>query len=1317
MAEKWTAEQLKVIEDRGQNLLVSAAAGSGKTAVLVERILRELLDRDRPVDLDTLLVVTFTRAATAQLRQRIFEAVKGRLEENPDDPAARKQMALIHSDHIHTIDQFCLSVVRDHFGEIDLDPSFRVADEGEMKLLQTEVLGEVLEEAYEKGDPAFLDFSKSYAPGRSDEALEALILDFFSYSDSAPYPREWRHDALKVYEGDLDRGPIMEELLLSASGSVQDLLSANQEARRIAALPGGPAKYLERLEEDGAFFEKLNHCRTYGDFVRAFSSCAFGALPAYRAKKEKEALNPELQDAVKNLRNAAKDAVSDLKKRFFSQSVDAVAETVRRCGDSLKVLVELADRFEEKFREAKEERNVLDFSDISHLALKVLIRRDGEKMIPTEAAREYQNYFTEVFMDEYQDSNRIQELLLWSVSRESTGVHNRFMVGDVKQSIYRFRMSDPHIFMEKYRTYPLTENESGNLRVDLGKNFRSREEVLSAVNLIFCQICREEIGGIDYGEAEALYPGAVYPACPEEAGDHPFEPELILTEKEKEPGEEGGKGSESSRRAAEASDPEKEPGTATGPDPGAEEAFDPDSEEDEGAERADQGNLEAEALAARIAAMAGHELIYDGERKAYRKVRLSDIVILLRSSKGLSEAFSRALTARGIPSYSGSRTGYFQTAEVRTILAYLRVLDNPRQDIPLASSLLSPFGGLTAADLALIRAESRDTDLYTALESFLARHGEEDAGPGRDLAERIQRFQKLTCQLRDLVPDLPIHQLLWRVYDETGYDTLMLSSPGGQQKKANLDSLVEKAIAFEKTAYRGLFHFVQYIEKLKMAELDFGEAEKTGEEQAVRIMTIHASKGLEFPVVFVAGLGKRHNLSDLKRSIVMDERLGVGLDYVDPVVGLKAPCLIRNVISDVIYRENLGEELRVLYVAMTRAKEKLILSGTVDSLEGAVKKAGAALMSPDLKLPFSYLFRAAAPIEWVLGALIRHRSGQDFFEKISAGMENLSSEAFDLPGSFRIYSGESLLQETEKQEEALEELRKESETLDPETVYDPGVREILRETVKSSYPWPSHREMPGKLSVSELKAVAYEAEMERQALLEEAVPLSEAVPGSMPAIQKEKTSEEGREASKELLKKHGKDTEIIPEFLLEDGRKGAVTGAMAGTLYHAVLADIDLTLEISSSMVSDWLETMVECDKIRKEEAEIIRPERIFRFLQSNLCRRMARAAEKGLLWREQPFVTGRKADELNPAWDGEETVLIQGIIDAYFIEDGEIVLVDYKTDSVREGEEASLVRRYHTQFSLYRHALRELTGRNVKEAWLYSLSLGKSVPVPESIA
>ena len=834
-----------------------------------------------------------------------------------------------------------------------------------------------------------------------------------------------------------------------------------------------------------------------------------------------------------------------------------------------------------------------------------MVKKENGNVVPGEAALAFSKQFEEIMIDEYQDSNMVQELILTSISRCSMGQNNLFMVGDVKQSIYRFRLACPELFMEKYDTY--TTEDSENQKIELHKNFRSRKEVLFDVNFIFRKIMHRNLGNVEYDDNAALYAGIEFPK--------------LVTNVETD-----------------------DLTAAKSPLSGSEILlFDADSVTETNAREA-----EARMIGGQIKAIVGRELVYDKESRHYRKAEYRDIVILLRSLSGWSEEFLAVLSDMGIPAYTGTRSGYFSALEVRTVLSFLRVLDNPRQDIPFTAVLTSPIGTFATEELAKIRTENPEVSYYEACRAY------ENAGSDGILREKLQKFFKVLEHFRSCVPYMPMHELLWKIYEETGYFDYVCAMPAGSQRKANLEMLAEKAAAYESTSYRGLFNFVRYIENLQKYEVDFGEASTIGEEEnTVRIMSIHKSKGLEFPIVFAAGMGKRFNMSDASTGLVIHQDLGIGMQAVDPKERTQASSLVRQVIQKQIRLESLGEELRVLYVALTRAKEKLILTGTVKKIEDYQAVQAEAQDWQEEKLPYGMREGARCYWDWIFPALAG--ANEEFPVQILE-MEHLITD-----------------QVTDREDRVRQ--RAAYETWDPQEVFDATIRKDLEEKFSYVYPYGYLQDIPAKVSVSELKKQGREEPEEETVYL---------------YVEKEQEP-------------------IIPDFMKEE-QEPLLQGAARGTVYHRILECLDYARVDSQQAIEKQIEELLQEEKISKEAAKVVRSSQISWFVRSAVGKRMKEASALGTLHREQQFVMSIDASERNPAWDQGEQILVQGIIDAFWEEADGLVLVDYKTDHVKEGQE--LIERYQRQMHYYSQALERAYGKKVKECYLYSFALGKAVAV-----
>ena len=1264
MGVSWTTEQQQVIDLRNRNILVSAAAGSGKTAVLVERIVKIITDKNHPVDIDHLLIVTFTNAAAAEMRERIGNAIEKALDEQPGNEHLLRQLTLIHNAQITTIDSFCLYVVRNHFHEIDLEPNFRIGDEGELKLLREDVLGKVLEQNYEEPSEAFSDFVEGYASGRTDAALNEMILQLYEFSRSYPWPEKWLDSFVGIYRienrEELDRAEWLAPLTQNIRFVLKDCEQLLKQALAVTQQDDGPDMYEKAVRSDLEKYESLSKLTSFCELSVALSDIKYDRLASSRGFEG----DPDKLELVKSLREQAKDVVKKLCKQYFFCSPEMMIEQLERTEPMLEEVVRLTKQFADEFAAAKRRKNLVDFHDVEHFALQILVDEETEKVKKT--AEEFRDTFEEIMIDEYQDSNEVQETLLRSISREERGENNIFMVGDVKQSIYRFRLARPELFMKKYDSYSL--EESTTQRIDLHKNFRSREEVLTCTNDIFYKIMARSLGNVEYDAEAALYPGASYPVSAD------FIPEILLA--------------------------------------------DSNDELLEDTELSDKKTLEAKIVAEEIKHLMKTQPVTDKAAGTLRAAHYSDIVILLRSLSGWADSLVEVLNENGIPAHTVSSTGYFSTVEVQTVLSMLRLLDNPRQDIPMAAVLRSPMAGLTDEELAVLRLEDGSVPFHEAVLELAEGLYEEDGqkeisdseadseadqkqgrnadGKKEDDIEttahrKLLKFYKKYRQLRQLVPDTPIHELIEIILRETGYGHYVAAMPAGSRRTANLNMLLEKAAAYEKTSYKGLFHFVRYIDELQKYDVDFGEADMVGEnEDVVRIMSIHKSKGLEFPIVIVSGMGKNFNKQDTRSKMVLHPELGIGLDYMDGKKRIKSPTIAKKAIAKQIELENLGEELRVLYVALTRAKEKLILTGTLkDAAEKLEFYRQQANLSKAADRPLSYLTREGASgyLDWILPAVLSY--GDKYPVRI-------------------VEAAELVLDEVENQLEQNEDL---TERIGEIKAADPQLVGQLKQRFSQRYPYQVDVLRKNKYSVSELKHRAMREKFEAEQ--EETIPafLEEPVTPTIPLfIQREESVEQ----------------------------ETPNRGALRGTAVHRVMECYDFASEKS---VHEQMEAMEKEEKITADMRALVKEQTVADFVSSETGKRMALAQRMGALYREKPFVMGFTEEELENYGFGadsntdsceniyektdsdqekeeqkrirheEDLTLIQGIIDVFWIEKDGIVLLDYKTDRVQQAKE--LIDRYETQLKLYADVLERVFGARklkVKEILIYSFSLEKLI-------
>ena len=1293
MGITFTETQQQVIDTRGCNLLISAAAGSGKTAVLVERIVKMVCDGENPVDIDHLLVVTFTNAAAAQMRERISLALNERLSQDPENEHLQRQTTLLYNAQITTIDSFCLFVLRNQFHTIGLDPGFRIAEEGEMKLLREDVLAQVIEDAYAREEPDFLHCMEYFSVGSRDEAVEKEVLKLYDFAMSMPFPEQWLQERKADYcmdgggAADSDSQscdffgfPWMTELMKHVRLLLQGCVEKLQAAVSLCGEPDGPYPYAPLLERETEMVEKLFLAcggetateRTEGNteeavildydtLCAAFGAVQFERLPA----KRDDAISPAKREIAKGLRDEVKGILSDLRTQFFAGSAKQVERQMAACGRAAVSLVDLTLSFKETFDGAKREKNILDFDDIEHFALQVLVKEEGGKCVPTETALAYRDSYQEILIDEYQDSNLVQEYLLSCISGESEGRYNRFMVGDVKQSIYKFRLARPELFLEKYETYGQAGHE--NLRIDLHQNFRSRREVLDSVNGLFERLMGQEAGGIVYDEQAALHLGASYPENASQAVNDSQ--------------------AESDSQAADEAQDENDSLNRT------ELLL---FQTQDAPEEVSVKEQEAYGVAARIKELLRTFQVTDRETGKLRKASYRDIVILLRTVSGWDEVFKKVLEQEGIPVHVTSRTGYFAASEVQELLHFLRILDNPLQDIPLYGVLHSFLGGFSEEEIALVRAACpKKRYLYDAL----CVCGETESRPEaaelieKSLSRKIGVFLQKISRYRNLAAYLSVHELLQTILRESGYLHYVAARSEGSRRRANVEMLLVKAADYEKTSYFGLYHFLRYMEQLEKYEVDYGEAGMQDENaDVVRIMSIHKSKGLEFPICFVSGLAKGFQKREAAGVLAVDVDMGIGVDYVDPKGRVKAKNLRKNAVAVKLKRDNLAEELRILYVAMTRAEEKLILTGAVKNPEKRAAYLASCRRRQRKLLSYEVLLGQDSLLGLVLAALSGNRCLDAFYESCGLEPDQSSPEyaenlaiAVELTGWDHVV--EKKLTETVLGADAKRRLL----FSDPKKEVDAELMTKMSYRFSHTYPHENLRELYAKTTVSELKKAGMQEEAEAPVNLYEEKPV---VP-------------------------------YLPKFIENDER---VTGSMRGSAFHKVMELLDfreLTREVNTdrrlaeAMLRSQLDRMEQDGRLSVAYREVVSVEKLTAFLTSGVALRMADAARAGRLHKEQPFVMGLPANRLKDSFPAEETVLIQGIIDVFFEEEDGYVLLDYKTDAVAAPEE--LVKRYRVQLDYYSEALEQIfgyaagSGKPVKERILYSFKLGQEICVRRS--
>ncbi|WP_051330718.1 helicase-exonuclease AddAB subunit AddA [Aneurinibacillus terranovensis] len=1250
----WTDEQWEAIASRDTNTLVAAAAGSGKTAVLVERIIRRILEEERPVDVDRLLVVTFTKAAASEMRQRIGAALDKALAANPASLHLRRQLTLLNRSSIMTLHSFCMEVLKKYYYFLDLDPGFRIADDTEAFLMRQDTLEQLFEEEYGNADPVFFQLVDAYAGDRNDAALQRLVQKLYDFSRSHPWPDAWLDDMADMFTvSDLPTffqrpwfHALHADVLMELRGSAALL----QLAADISESEGGPLPYVETIRKDQMMLHKLclaaDH--SWQALFDAFSGIHFDKLKPCRG----DGYDKSLQDKVKDIREQVKKRVQSLQAELFRISPEEYLENVRQNAPLVRKLVELVKSFEERYRMAKREKGLVDFADLEHFCLQILRHPSStpEKLEPSVAALDYRVQFSEILVDEYQDTNLVQEAIVRLVSRDDESGGNLFMVGDVKQSIYRFRLAEPGLFLAKYKTF-MRDGSGPGKRIDLAKNFRSRREVVDGTNFIFRQIMNETVSEIAYDEAAELVLGAAdYPETAEV--DHAVELLLIdrNVEKDDETHSESGADAEADETAAAGE------GTETSPDPSEWEI----------------AQLEARLIARKIKEIIGgangkKHLVYDKQTKSMRPVMYRDIVILLRASSEWAPTMAEEFRLEGIPAYAEISTGYFSATEVEVMTSLLRVIDNPFQDIPLAGVLRSPIVQLTAEDLAQIRLASNNGSFYEAVLAYVREtHDAEE----NHLQEKLEQFIEQLNRWRTEARQGALSSLIWQIYGETGYYDFAGGLPGGRQRQANLRALYDRALQYESTSFRGLFRFLRFIERMRDQGSDLGTARALSEqEDVVRIMTIHKSKGLEFPVVFVAGLAKSFNFMDVNGSFLLHKELGLGPKYVDTNLRISYPSLPFAAMKRRMRIEQLAEEMRILYVALTRAREKLYLVGTVKKFDKMVRKWSGTVSWPHWTLPDYELVRGRCYLDWIGPALMRHREADDWLA--CTGEAGRADDFLRLDASVftcSLYRAEELVQSLDDEKEAKTEIEHALANGLPVPYTGPH-REDVESRLAWQYGYSKAQAHLAKQSVSELKR-------RMQALM-----IDEAIPVSRTGIFRRESAER-------------------PQFLSEK----KINAAERGTAMHTVMQHLPQNRAVTGDELEQSIRAMVSDELLSEAEAEAIDRTQIEEFYRTSIGGKLLAASN---VEREIPFTLALPADEAYPDWtagseEERETILLQGVIDCLIDMGDSYLLLDYKTDDTAGISDSVLAERYRIQLDWYAKAVERIANKPVREKVLY---------------
>lgn len=1248
---KWTNEQQAVIDSRDCNLLVAAAAGSGKTAVLVERIIQMITDRDNSIDIDKLLVVTFTNAAASEMRERIGDAIGKALDKNPENKHLQGQLVLLNKASITTIHSFCLEVIKSNFHKINLDPNFRIGDTTECTLLKQEAIEEVFEQLYVEQDEGFLNLVESYAERRGDSNLQDIILRIYNFAMASPNPRQWLEFSADQFNIDKNfefsnsiwAKAILDTVKIEVSGMEVSMAKALEELQDIEELE----TYLDKFKSDYNGIKRiLEACnKTWDDAFKAMVSMKFENYTkgVKRIPKDAPTYITDIKKKADDIRKKAKKSIESMIVSTFCKENEDINDELRYLYNVAKSISETVIKFEEAYDNKKREKGIIDFNDIEHFALKILTEKDDNgNDIPSDIALGYRDKFYEIFIDEYQDSNLVQEVLLSTIAKIKTP--NRFMVGDVKQSIYRFRQAKPEIFLKKYADY---DTEKGYLyrKIMLYKNFRSREEVVDCANYIFENIMSLHIGEIDYTEEERLNLGAIFKENTNEEAIVAGPSEIHIMQ---------------SKLKSEDSSEEKE------------------NESNEEEEEVDNIQLEARMVGKIIKDLMHPkedgkiQMVYDKKLDDYRPVQFKDIVILLRATSAWAPVFADELMNMDIPTYADTGIGYFDTIEIKTIISLLQVIDNPMQDIPLLAVLKSPICGFTPEDLIDIRIEDGQKSFYEALEIF-SQNEDEKANKCIEFINKLKDYKEKSLYMST-------DEFLWYLYTKTGYYAYVGALPGGSQRQANLKILFERAKQFEETSFKGIFNFINFISKLRKSNTDMGSAKTLGENaNVVRIMSIHKSKGLEFPVVICSGMGKNFNTQDFKKDILYHHNLGYGPQVVDYERRISYPSIAKEALKSKINIENLSEEMRVLYVAFTRPKEKLIITGSTSNIEKSLKSWSSGV---DGNEPISQykILKGKGFLDWIMPAVLKHKDLEILREIADIDIDNIDSHSSKWSAKLW-YKGDVSVEEKEDEErDGIKEIIENLDINKPDSEYYDNIKEKL----DYIYPYEASITKPASISVTEIKKIQnnYEEEYTKD-------------------IFNNQVS----------LKK--------PLFMQESEVSEKITGAERGTIVHLAMEVLDFNKINSISEIEEQIKSFISKGIITKKQSSVINPYKIYKFFKSNIGKRMLKSS---FVKKEQAIYAQIKMKDVyiyeelekydeTTRYDGE-SLMLRGIIDAYFEEDEKIVIVDYKTDFVNEENKEEVVNRYKKQLDLYAQVVSDLTGKEVKEKYVYLFGIDEGVSI-----
>lgn len=1243
----WTKMQQAAIDQRQADILVSAAAGSGKTAVLTERVLQRLIgnEEEDPIEIDRFLIVTFTSAAAQEMKERIMQKIVGQMnelshtlgEENAKLDYLEKQIALVPRASISTIHAFCLKLMRSYFNQLEIDPNVKVGNEGELAMLRSEILEDLMETYLEQEDTEFMLLAETYGSVQGLENLKALILEINTFSKSTPFPEIWlknQVEKLKQPYQSIDEMPWAEQFKQQIKSTIEDLEKIYKKALELCQLPQGPTLYEDIIRSDQIAIGEVATATSLSQMIETMKAIKFIMLP-----RKKQECDPHLKERVKQYRDLGKEMIKKLQEDLEFVGDKRLLDQLPYVGNLMESLVKVIADFEVLYTEKKQESSIVDYNDLEHYALKLLIEptfdEKGElvTLTYTEVAKELSRFYKEIYIDEYQDSNTVQETILKAIAEaDQEKGPTRFMVGDMKQSIYRFRLANPLIFAEKYQNWEKHQGEQPSKEdqvcIDLSQNFRSRANILEGVNDLFKQVMSPEVGELTYDDHAQLYVGNHYEEGEIEglpAGSLSDKIELHLLE-----------------------------------------TAESENVEEEGLENLKNVEWEAMMTANLIDKLLRGEgnptHIFDKALGTYRKVQAKDIVILLRATKEKAGIFENALTSQGIGAYAEMSHSFFDAMEIQIMMSLLKIIDNPLQDIPLITVLRSPIVGLTYDEMVYIRESQKEGCFYEALQSY--KQHNKNQGIIKAFLKQLEDYRNESSQLK-------LEELISKLYVETGYYRYVAMLPTGMKKKANLDLLRKYAAEYEANKQGKLFGFLQYLDKLSQIPDGLKEAKIVeGHEDLVRIMSIHKSKGLEFSIVFLCDTGKSFNNRDLTKEVLMHSELGLAPGYIDTKHYVKYPTLPKLAVKEQIKAENTSEEMRVLYVALTRAKEKLFITGTVSDVAERAAKWGLfanrkekAIMALGVKKGQSYL-------NWIGMSLYAH-CHVDFFRKLNQE-EQLVPFQGESEWQVKVWHKEELGVIQRDRGQLIKDKKEEILSWNTSITYSCHKKEII-DKLSYQYPYKAAITMPHKVSVSEIKELKHQ----------------------------DKEMAYNLEAPRKI-----EQEAYVPKFMRAEK---TVTGARRGTLIHSVFEHLDYLKWTTEEEIKLEIERMVKENILETEVLEVISYRQLAQMAQSDIVNKMRKAT---YVEKEKAFIYLANANQIDEKYPSDEKILVQGVIDSFFIDEEGITLIDYKTDYIDRNNllhsKEQIRKKYQKQLEIYSKALSEITKFSVAHQYIYLYNINE---------